>query len=191
VVIKRWNREFAFGGHDTPGVSGVYATQPQQEPPGGTFRRGLVQGVTFRTDDELGLVLDEAAQRFQGTRYNLLNCNCNHFTSFLCAKLTNKAPPGWLNRAASIALTLPCVVPRDWLTLPDYASVNGELLIEEEEDRRAMLWDESSQPYFDHGQLSSEQNDRRLGEHCRRCGMHDNDSCCAQGNSGRTLPTSE
>lgn len=192
MVIKRWNKEFAFGGHDTPGVSGIYATQPQQEPPGGAFRRELFQGVTFRTDDELGSVLDEAAQKFQGTSYDLLNCNCNHFTSFLCVKLTNKAPPGWLNRAARIALTMPCVVPRDWLTPSDYASADGGLLNEEEEDDgRAMLWDESNQPYIYHEQLSMDQNDRRHGEHCRRCGDHDNSSYSTQDNSGRTLPISE
>ena len=50
-----------------------------------------------------------------GTSYNLLTKNCNHFTSYLCQKLTGRPAPSWLNRAASIGVALPCVVPREWI----------------------------------------------------------------------------
>lgn len=43
-----------------------------------------------------------------GTSYNLLTKNCNHFTSYLCEKLTGRSAPSWLNRAASIGVALPC-----------------------------------------------------------------------------------
>lgn len=46
-----------------------------------------------------------------GTSYNLLTKNCNHFTSFLCQKLTGRSAPSWLNRAASIGVALPCEYP--------------------------------------------------------------------------------
>jgi deubiquitinase DESI2 len=57
-----------------------------------------------------------------------LTKNCNHFTAFLCRKLTGRPGPAWLNRAASIGLALPCVVPRDWVDPPEFESADGELL---------------------------------------------------------------
>ena len=46
--------------------------------------------------------------------------NCNHFTSYLCEKLTGRAAPSWINRAATIGVALPCVVPREWIDAPDH-----------------------------------------------------------------------
>lgn len=68
-----------------------------------------------------------------GTSYNLLTNNCNHFTSALCEALTGKVAPAWLNRAASIGLALPCVVPKEWVSPPDVETADGELLEEDEE----------------------------------------------------------
>lgn len=38
-----------------------------------------------------------------------------------------------MNRAASIGLALPCVVPREWISPPDVETAEGELLEGEEE----------------------------------------------------------
>jgi hypothetical protein len=76
---------------------------------------------------------------FQGTSYNLLTKNCNHFTSYLCEKLTGRPAPTWINRAASIGVALPCVVPREWIEPPDHDTANGELLDEDFEDERASM----------------------------------------------------
>lgn len=76
---------------------------------------------------------------FMGTSYNLLTKNCNHFTSYLCEKLTGRTAPSWLNRAASIGVALPCVVPREWIAPPDYDTADGELLDEDFEDERASM----------------------------------------------------
>jgi len=108
--------------------------RPRQEPPGGTFRLEILQGFTVRSDAELDAVIREASERFQGTSYNLLTNNCNHFTSYLCQKLTSQPAPRWINRAASIGVALPCVVPRDWISPPDCDSSDGQLLEEDEED---------------------------------------------------------
>jgi deubiquitinase DESI2 len=57
--------------------------------------------------------------------------------------LTSRPAPSWLNRAASIGLALPCVVPRDWIAPPDHETADGELLDdeynEEDDERTAML----------------------------------------------------
>lgn len=73
------------------------------------------------------------SDEFQGTSYNLLTRNCNHFTSRLVQRLTGRSGPGWLNRAASIGVALPCVVPREWVEPPDYATAEGELVDEDED----------------------------------------------------------
>ncbi len=109
------------------------------EPPGGTFRCELLQGFTFRPEHELEYIIKEVSQKFQGTSYNLLSNNCNHFTSHLCEKLTSKAAPAWLNRAASIGVALPCVVPREWIAPPDHDTADGELLEEDDEDERTSM----------------------------------------------------
>ncbi|KAK7755528.1 hypothetical protein SLS62_002460 [Diatrype stigma] len=126
VVIN--GKEYAYGGHDKRGVTGVYWTRPRTEPPGGSFRTELLHGFTFATQAEIDTIVRHCSDEFQGTAYNLLTRNCNHFTSYLCQKLTGRPGPAWLNRAASIGVALPCVVPRDWVEPPDYEGVEGELV---------------------------------------------------------------
>ncbi|KAF2471910.1 DUF862-domain-containing protein [Lindgomyces ingoldianus] len=137
VVIN--DKEYAYGGHDQRGMTGVYWTKPGQEPPGGTFRQEILHGFSFRPEEELKVIIHEASEQFQGTSYNLLTKNCNHFTSHLCEKLTSRPAPGWLNRAASIGVALPCVVPREWIAPPDHDTADGELLGEDFEDERSSM----------------------------------------------------
>ncbi|RKF62092.1 DeSI-like protein sdu1 [Golovinomyces cichoracearum] len=126
VVIS--DREYAYGGHDCRGVTGIYYTPPRTVPPGGTFRCELLHGFTVRTLNEIDDIIKEASDFFKGTSYNILTRNCNHFTSYLLEKLTSRPGPAWLNRAASIGVALPCVVPREWIAPPDFETVDGELL---------------------------------------------------------------
>jgi hypothetical protein len=132
VVIR--GREYAYGGHNRRNTTGVYYTKPQFEPPGGTFRCSILQGFTFRPVEEVERIIKAVSEEFLGERYNLLTNNCNHFTSALCERLTGKAAPGWLNRAASVGLALPCVVPKEWVSPPECETAEGELLEEEDEE---------------------------------------------------------
>ncbi|KAI1810583.1 DUF862-domain-containing protein [Poronia punctata] len=126
VVIN--GKEYAYGGHDERGVTGVYWTQPKTEPPGGTFRTEIPHGLTFATQAEIDSIIQRASVEFDGAGYNILTRNCNHFTSYLCEKLTGRPGPGWLNRAAAIGVALPCVVPQQWVVPPDFEMADGELL---------------------------------------------------------------
>lgn len=63
--------------------------------------------------------MQRVAGRFLGREYDLLSRNCNHFTSELCAELTGRKAPGWLNRAAGVGGRVPCVVPKEWISVPD------------------------------------------------------------------------
>ncbi|KAH6646660.1 PPPDE putative peptidase domain-containing protein, partial [Truncatella angustata] len=132
VVIN--GREYAYGGHDRAGVTGVYWTSPRSPPPGATFRTEILHGMTFATQAEIDGIVRSTSEDFPGTSYNLLTRNCNHFTQTLCERLTGRRGPAWLNRAAQIGVALPCVVPRDWLEPPDYDTADGELVEEVEED---------------------------------------------------------
>lgn len=189
VVIKSLNREYAFGGHDRPTMSGVYWTEPRQEPPGGTFRCEILQGFTFRSDREVESVIKDISQSFPGTSYNLLDCNCNHFTSALCEKLTGRKPPAWLNRAASIGLALPCVVPHEWIAPPDYDTVDGELLEESDDDESAfMLRRERSRSRSFRGSFIDDDDDDRNGQTFEDGGRGKNSG---RDTTGRELPASE
>jgi hypothetical protein len=148
VVIN--GKEYAYGGHDRRGLTGVYWTNPRTEPPGGTFKCEILHGFTLRSQDEIQAFLKEASEAFLGTSYNLLNKNCNHFTQYLCEKLTGRPGPPWLNRAASIGVALPCVVPREWIAPPDFETADGELVDEEEHDEHG----EHSDNYYDSNERS-------------------------------------
>ena len=132
VVIN--GKEYAYGGHDKRGMTGVYWTKPRTEPPGGTFKCEILHGFTVSPQNEIDAIIKEASEAFQGTSYNLLTKNCNHFTAYLCEKLTGRPGPSWLNRAASIGVALPCVVPKEWIAPPDFDTADGELLDEDEHE---------------------------------------------------------
>jgi len=132
VVIN--GKEYAYGGHDRRDTTGVYWTKPRTEPPGGTFRCEYLQGFTLAPQAEIDAIVREASEQFAGTAYNLLTKNCNHFTSYLCERLTGTPAPGFLNRAASIGVALPCVVPKEWIEVPDFDTADGALLDEDDED---------------------------------------------------------
>ncbi|KAL2270172.1 hypothetical protein VTJ83DRAFT_2356 [Remersonia thermophila] len=170
VVIN--NREYAYGGHDQPELTGVYWTLPRVEPPGGTFRCEILHGFTLAAPEEIDAILLEASDAFRGTGYNLLTRNCNHFTSYLCEKLTGKPAPAFLNRAASIGVALPCVVPKQWVEPPDFETAEGELVEDaaahahgrSEQDR--MLRSSAEVPRL----VGHEQDDRELGHDGRPAG---------------------
>lgn len=127
------NREYAYGGHDRRGMTGVYYTPPKTVPPGGTFKCEILHGFTMRPAKEIEAIIKEASDVFQGTSYNLLSKNCNHFTAYLCEKLTGRPGPSWLNRAASIGVALPCVVPKEWIAPPDFETAEGELVDDDDD----------------------------------------------------------
>lgn len=130
VVIN--GKEYAYGGHNRRGVTGVYWTRPQTDPPGGTFKMEILHGFTIAPQVEIDRIIRQSSEEFQGIAYNLLTQNCNHFTSYLCQKLTGRPGPPWLNRAASIGVALPCVVPKNWIEPPDWCSASGGLFEDEE-----------------------------------------------------------
>ncbi|KAK4087683.1 hypothetical protein Purlil1_8014 [Purpureocillium lilacinum] len=190
VVIN--GREYAYGGHDKRGVTGVYWTKPKTEPPGGTFRCEILHGFTLASQEEIDATLRHASDEFLGTSYNLLTRNCNHFTSYLCQKLTGSPSPGWLNRAASIGVALPCVVPREWIEPPEYDTADGELLDEDEQhtDEHSRMLGQSRPHFLSDGAASDEATEWDSEEERRRGGSGKGKQV-VRDSAGRQLPAAE
>ncbi|BGO99161.1 hypothetical protein NBRC10513v2_000265 [Rhodotorula toruloides] len=68
----------------------------------------------------------KADPAWNGTRYRLLEKNCNTFTDELVYRLTGRRAPGWLNRAAWVATSIPCIVPAGWIDEADEAAPSGD-----------------------------------------------------------------
>ncbi|KAL2161536.1 hypothetical protein VTH06DRAFT_8098 [Thermothelomyces fergusii] len=196
VVIN--GREYAYGGHDRRGLTGVYWTKPRTCPPGGTFRCEYLHGFTLAPAHEIDAIIREASEAFPGTSYNLLTRNCNHFTSYLCERLTGEPAPRFLNRAASIGVALPCVVPKEWIEVPDFETADGALLDGEddgeyESERARMLRSSADQPRLvGHDrpgadpEWDSEEERRRGGN-----GKGKGKAAALRDSAGRALPPAE
>ena len=76
------------------------------------------------------------SEEFLGGEYRLLERNCNHFSEDLCRRLTGQGVPGWVNRASRVGGWAPCVVPREWIEVPECEEgEGGDALTEEPEVR--------------------------------------------------------
>ncbi|KAF5580417.1 UPF0326 domain-containing protein [Fusarium pseudocircinatum] len=191
VVIN--GREYAYGGHDKRGLTGVYWTKPRTEPPGGTFRCEILHGFTLATEDEINATLQSASEEFLGTSYNLLTKNCNHFTSYLCKRLTGQSGPAWLNRAASIGVALPCVVPRDWIEPPEYDTSEGALLddYDNSNDDNSHTLKKPTDPHLLMEDNESNEDDEWDSAEERRRGGSGKGKQALRDSAGRRLPPAE
>ena len=189
-------KEYAYGGHDRRNLTGVYWTKPRAVPPGGTFKCEILQGFTVRPQEEIDAIIKEASEAFQGTAYNLLSKNCNHFTQYLCEKLTGNPGPAWLNRAASIGVALPCVVPKEWIAPPDFDTADGELFVDDDEnvsvDERSRMLSEASQRHsVDEGTRDDLLDDPYDSEQDRRRGGSGKGKAPVRDTSGRLVPPAD
>ncbi|KAF9766348.1 hypothetical protein IL306_001263 [Fusarium sp. DS 682] len=189
VVIN--GREYAYGGHDKRGLTGVYWTKPRTEPPGGTFRCEILHGFTLATEDEINATLQSASEEFLGTSYNLLTKNCNHFTSYLCKRLTGQSGPSWLNRAASIGVALPCVVPRDWIEPPEYDTSEGALLDDYDNSNENSHMLKATHPHLLLESNDSNEDDEWDSAEERRRGGSGKGKQALRDSAGRRLPPAE
>ncbi len=53
------DKEYAYGGHDRKGVSGVYWTRPLVEPPGARFRCEIFHGFALRSEEDIETIVRE------------------------------------------------------------------------------------------------------------------------------------
>lgn len=105
-----------------------------------------------------------------------------------------------MNRAASIGVALPCVVPKEWIAPPDFETADGELLDDEDDhrsnERSRMLGDTdtSHQKHsFDDGRDNVTDDDEWDSDEDRRHGRSGKGKGKAptRDSSGRVVPPSE
>ncbi|KAE9467715.1 hypothetical protein C3L33_00386, partial [Rhododendron williamsianum] len=101
--------EYAFGAHEYP-TTGIFEGEPKQCD-GFTFRKAILIGWTEKGPLEVRGVMEELAQVYKGSAYNLITKNCNHFCNDACVRLTGNPIPSWVNRLARIGLFCNCIVP--------------------------------------------------------------------------------
>lgn len=163
------DREYAYGAADAATTegnqTGIFWTKPRVAPPGGTFRCSILQGITFLSPTQMEVLLQEASTKFPGSKYNLLDNNCNHFTNYMCRLLTHKEAPAWINRASKVGKVLPCLIPRDWLHIPDNANgTEGWELNYDDENAVQRSTKSRSDPHQPYRDESAEDEDEDSGE---------------------------
>lgn len=83
-------------------------------------------------------VVRGVSEEFLGGEYRLLERNCNHFSDELCRRLTGQGVPGWVNRASRVGGWAPCVVPREWIEVPECEEGEGGDAGDEEPEVRGI-----------------------------------------------------
>lgn len=115
--------EYAYGGHPHA-HTGVFTTPPKKAPDA-RFRQTLLIGFTRLSPDDVAELVQAMSAIWLGNTYNLLTRNCNHFASDLCERLTGKAAPEWVNRAAWLGEKAKFLLPKGFDT-PTAAPVTAE-----------------------------------------------------------------
>ncbi|XP_010417673.1 PREDICTED: deSI-like protein At4g17486 isoform X1 [Camelina sativa] len=105
--------EYAFGAHEYPST-GIFEGEPKQCE-GFTFRKSILIGKTDLGPLEVRATMEQLADKYKGSSYNLITKNCNHFCDETCIKLTGNPIPSWVNRLARIGkisgFMCNCVLP--------------------------------------------------------------------------------
>ncbi|ORY83047.1 PPPDE putative peptidase domain-domain-containing protein [Protomyces lactucae-debilis] len=110
--------EWAFGGHDVEGITGVYPSRPKEVPENAVYKCTIDVGICLLSLKEIEAKLERIKKEFTGPSYNLLTNNCNHFVQRVCADLCSSSPPAWINRIAGIGAMMPLCVSEAWVAPP-------------------------------------------------------------------------
>uniref|UniRef100_A0A7S3RAL3 PPPDE domain-containing protein n=1 Tax=Dunaliella tertiolecta TaxID=3047 RepID=A0A7S3RAL3_DUNTE len=112
--VDVYGTEYAYGGHEYD-CTGVFATSPRDAPGQVFFRESIYMGETNFSPAEVQQLVYKMGEAYRGNKYHLLQRNCNNFASDLAYQLVGKPAPSWINRLASIAITLHCLLPVSWV----------------------------------------------------------------------------
>lgn len=103
IGVEVYGQEWSFGFTDDGGT-GVFCYQPQvcEEH---VYDRSLDMGHTRLTFGEVARLIGSLANEWQGEDYDILRCNCCHFSDKLCRRLgVGPTPPDVTNLAGAGAL---------------------------------------------------------------------------------------
>lgn len=80
-----------------------------------TWRESILIGETDLDPAGVYAVVSALGGKYRGNAYHILQMNCNSFSDDLAVALTGKHIPGWVNRIATLALALHCLLPPGWV----------------------------------------------------------------------------
>ena len=69
-------------------------------------------GETRLTPAQVEDLVYRMADRYMGTKYDILTKNCNSFANELCLRLVDKGLPPWVNRLAWMGSKVRCCLPQ-------------------------------------------------------------------------------
>ncbi|XP_037960016.1 deubiquitinase DESI2-like isoform X2 [Teleopsis dalmanni] len=127
--VEVYGKEYCFGGHCCK-ASGIFIIPPRNERALGTnvrLRQSMRIGATSLSDHNVEELIDAMGTTFSGSRYHLIQNNCNHFSNALTNVLCGIDIPSWINRLARFFSNAPLLkkcLPSDWLTPTTHRS-NG------------------------------------------------------------------
>ncbi|CAM6009170.1 unnamed protein product [Sphagnum balticum] len=97
-AIQVCDKEWSFGYCENG--TGVFCCPPAMNPMY-THRESIVLGHIFLSRRQIGQILLELSEEWNGSSYDPLSRNCNHFCDALCERLGVQKLPLWVNRFAN------------------------------------------------------------------------------------------
>ena len=79
---------------ETIDIATIQMSRYRSAPPCRFHRSRLLSSLSA-PDCSVDKVLNRLALKYKSAAYNLLRCNCNHFTEELCMALCGKSIPEW------------------------------------------------------------------------------------------------
>jgi len=95
--VEVYGTEWSYGATD--GCSGLFACEPG-ECEAHSYMQAMPVGSTGLTEEEVCDLLRELAAEWQGDDYDILRCNCCHFSQQLCGHLGVGPVPRWVTNLA-------------------------------------------------------------------------------------------
>jgi deubiquitinase DESI2 len=110
--VELFGTEYTFA----DGV-GIFHDTPKTVP-NAIFRESIEIGIYDGTIQDIQGILSDlrTIYGFVGTKYHLLQKNCNHFANAFCWRLVNKTLPPHLNRLADFGACCSCLLPPSLLS---------------------------------------------------------------------------
>lgn len=94
AAVEVHGTEWSFGAADD-GQTGVFCNPPRACDMH-SYRQVLDMGRTSLSEAEVGAVIRRMTAEWQGEDYDLLHCNCCHFSDELCRQLGVGPAPSWV-----------------------------------------------------------------------------------------------
>merc|ERR1719401_1386448 len=102
--VEVHGQEWSFGS-TTDGSTGVYVCLPGKNT-AHQYIKSVPMGETRCSQRDVRALIQQLAEEWQGSDYDLLRCNCCHFSTELCKMLGVGSAPAWLFNLSSAGVAI-------------------------------------------------------------------------------------